>query len=113
MTSIKTIIVGAAVSTILSLGAAQAAEQTMKPIHGVSFHDVNKHAVAYFLSQSGTCKLVVTSADDAGHAPARFEAAIEAGKSKRYQLAGKSREFGCKAEAKAMSVKSLEAVAGN
>lgn len=43
-----------------------------------------------------TCKLVLTPAEEANFAPTRFEAAIEAGQSTRYQHAeGKSLEFGC------------------
>jgi len=113
MTPIKNILVAAILSFGL-LGTAQAAEQTMKPLQGVSFHSGTKHAVAYFLSASGICKLTVTSADDADFAPARIEKAIKAGKSAKYQLAeGKSLEFACQAEAQAMNVKSLEATATN
>ena len=63
MNSIKTIIIAATLST-LSLGAAQAAE-TIKPVQAASFHDGTKHAVAYFLNDNATCKLVVMQADDA------------------------------------------------
>jgi hypothetical protein len=113
MNPIKTIIAAATLS-ILSLGAAQAAEQTIKPMQGASFHAGTKHAVAYFLSEDRTCKLVLTLADDADYAPIRYEAALDPGKSTRYPLVeGTSLEFACEAGAQAMTIKSLEAVAGN
>jgi hypothetical protein len=114
MTSIKNIFVAALLFSAGLFGTAQAAEQTIKPLQGVSFHAGTKHAVAYFLSENRTCKLVLTSADDANFEPARYEAAIDAGKSTNYPLVeGKSIEFACQAEAQAMNVKSLETVAGN
>jgi len=113
MTMIKNILAASILSASL-FGTAQAAEQTIKPLQGVSFHSGTKHAVAYFLSQGHTCKLVVTAADDANFAPTRREAAIEGGTSTKYELAqGKSLEFTCQAEARAMTVKSLTTVAGN
>ena len=112
MTSIKTIIVAATLST-LSLGAAQAAE-TVKPLQGINFHAGTKHAASYYLNDNGTCKLVVTLADDANYEPTRFEAAIADGSSTHYQLAeGKSLEFGCRDHAQLMTVSTLEAIATN
>ena len=113
MNSIKNIIATAAVAiTISGCSNAHAAETTIKPLQGISFHAGTKHVVGYFLSDNGSCKLVITAADDANFAPTRSEAAIEAGKWTHYELSvGKSLEFGCQAEAQAMSVKSLEAIA--
>jgi hypothetical protein len=113
----KNIIIAAALSAALSvahLAGAQAADgaQTMKPMQGVSFHGGSKHAVGYFLSDSSTCKLVLTLADDANYAPIRFETAIAAGKSTSYQLAeGKSLEFACQADGQAMKINALETFA--
>jgi hypothetical protein len=110
---IKNIVVAAILSVGL-IATAQAAEQTIRPLQGVSFHAGTKHAVAYFLSEGRTCNLVVTSIDDANYAPTRREAAVESGTSTTFQLAeGKSLEFGCQSEAHAMTVKSLAAVAGH
>ena len=110
MNPIKTIIVAATASIILSF-AAQAAEQTFKPLQGVSFHSGTRHAVAYFLHQNATCKLVLTIADDAIDAPWRFEAAIADGSSKQYGLAnGKQLVFGCRDGAQAMTVNTLTTV---
>jgi hypothetical protein len=110
---IKNIVVAAILSVGL-IATAQAAEQTIRPLQGVSFHAGTKHAVAYFLSEGRTCNLVVTSIDDANFVPVRHEATIAPGKSTTYHLAeGKSLEFGCRSEARAMTVKSLAAVAGN
>ena len=84
MNTIAKIIVAAAAG-ILAVGHAQAGEQTMKPLQGWSFHAGSKHAVAYFQAESRNCQLVVTSSDDASYAPARYEAAVETGKSTSYQ----------------------------
>jgi hypothetical protein len=120
MNSMKSITLAAALSAVLSvahLGAAQA--QTIKPVQGVSFHVGTKHAVSYFLDENGRCKLVLTvaeepSGDVSNFEATRFEAAIEAGKSTRYQMAeGLSLEFTCQDQAQAMNIKSLETVAGN
>jgi hypothetical protein len=116
MNSIKNVIVVSGVAaalTLASLGAAKASK-TMKPLQGISFHVGTKHAVGYFLTYNGSCKLVLTRADDENFAPTRFEAAIEDGQSTRYQLAeGKSLEFGCQAGGQHISVNSLETTAGN
>jgi hypothetical protein len=107
------IIAAIAVSAALAAGA-QAHEQTMKPLQGVSFHVGSKHAVGYFLNDSNTCKLVLTLADDTNYAPTRFEASIADGSSTHYELAeGKSLEFGCHDHAQVMKVNALEAVATN
>lgn len=118
MTPIKNILVAAILSVGL-FGTAQAAEQTMKPLQGVSFHAGTKHAVAYFFDENSRCKLILTVAEEPkGDVPnfeaTRLEATIAAGKVTRYKLAeGKSLEFTCQAEAKAMNVQTLETVAGN
>jgi hypothetical protein len=113
MTSIK-YIAAIAIFATLSLATAAQASETLKPMQGVSFHAGSKHAVGYFLNESESCKLVLTLADDANYAPTRFETAIEAGKSTRYQLAeGKSLEFACQAGAQAMIVNPLETSAAN
>ena len=110
MNAITKILVAVILSTI-SIAAAQA-DQTMKPLQGLSFHAGTKHAVGYFLTDKSTCQLVLTLADDANYAPTRFETAIEAGKSTRYQLAeGKSLEFAC--QGPTLNVKSLETSAAN
>jgi hypothetical protein len=75
---------------------------------------LHEHASAYFLKNSGACQVVVTIADDAHYAPSRFEAAIESGRTSRYQLAeGKALEFACRAGAQELAVTSLETTAGN
>lgn len=119
MNPTKNIMIAAALTAILSvatLGCAQAADgaETMRPLQGVSFHAGTKHAVGYFLNDNSTCKLVLTLADEANFAPTRFEAAIETGRSTRYQLAeGKSLEFGCQTGGQEITVTSLETTAGN
>jgi hypothetical protein len=113
------IAIAATLSAILSiagLGTAHAADgaQTMKPLQGVSFHAGTKHVAAYFLNDNAACKLVLTMADEGHFAPSRFEAAIETGRSTRYQLAeGKTLEFACRAGAQELAVTSLQATASN
>jgi hypothetical protein len=118
MTSTKNILVAALLSLGL-LGTAQASEQTMKPMQGVSFHAGTTHAVAYYTGENRLCKLVLTVAEEpkgdvATFEATRFEASLAAGRSTRYTLAkGKSLEFTCQTAAKTMNVKMLDAVAAN
>jgi hypothetical protein len=112
MYSIKNIIAVIVLSTGLSV-AAQAAE-TVKPLQGVSIHTEMKDAVAYYLADKGTCKVVVTLADKTAYAPTRFEKAVEAHKSALYQVdGGKALEFACLEDAQAMTVNLLATVAAN
>ena len=121
MNSLMKIIAGAAFAVVLSLSmsaAAQAADaMTMKPLQALSFHVAKKHAVAYFLSHNGACKLVVTvaeapNADDVSRFVAtRFEAAVTSGKATRFDASvGKTLEFACQADTLAMTVKSVEQI---
>jgi len=111
MTTIQNILVASVLSASL-FGTAHAAEQTMKPLQGVSLHSGSKHAVAYFLSESNSCNLVVTSIDDADSHPTRQQAALEAGYAARYQLTeGKSFEFAC--DGPTMTVRPLQGMATN
>ena len=108
MNSIKTIIVALTLSA-LSAGYAQA--ETLKPLQGVSFHAGSKDAVAYFLSENRTCKLVLTMADGAAQ-PTQFETAIAAGESINYELnEGNLLAFACQEDALAMTIKSESAIA--
>ncbi len=109
MNSIKTIIVAAALSAFA--GYAQAGE-TLKPLQGVSFHTETKDAVAYYLADKGTCKVVVTLTDKASYAPARFEEAVEPGKPSLRQLDdAKGLEFACAPDARALSINVIETLA--
>jgi len=126
MNSTKNTAIATALTAILSLSAfaAQVADaspqrvMTMKPLQGVSFDVGTQHAVSYFLSEDGTCKLVVTL----GAAPnwdevasltvTRFEAAVPARKGARFRsVEGKIIQFACHAGAKSMSVEGMEQVA--
>ena len=110
MNTIRTIIVAAALSTLS--GYAHAAE-TVKPLQGASFHAGSTDAVAYFLGESRTCKLVLTIADKDTQ-PTRFEAAISGGESTSYKLTeGKSLEFACQADAQAMTIGMAATIAAN
>jgi hypothetical protein len=111
MTSIKTILAAAVLSASL-FATAEASE--IKPLQGVSFHAGTKHAVAYFLNENGTCKLVVTSADDANFAPVRIETAVAPHSSNLQRLTeGKAIEFTCEDGARSMMVKEQETTAAN
>jgi hypothetical protein len=114
MNTIKNIIVAATLSvlSVAHIEAARAAD-TIKPLQGISFHVGNKDAVAYFLAEGGSCKLVLTMAEDVSQ-PTRFEVAIATGQSTHYELTqGKSLEFACQADGQAMEVNSLPTLAGN
>ena len=114
MNSITKIILTAAASTTLTFSAHAESTQTMKPMHGATFHAGTKHASVYFLNDNATCKLVVMQADDANYAPTRFEAAIADGASKQYPFAdGKLLEFACQDRGQAMTINTLDDVATN
>ena len=108
MNSLKTIIVAAALSALS--GYAQA--ENLKPLQGVSFHTETKDAAAYYLADKGNCKVVLTVTDKFAYAPARFEQVVEAQKSALHQIDdGKVLEFACHADAQAMTINMLTAIA--
>ena len=108
MNSLKTIIIAAALSALS--GYAQA--ESVKPLQGVSFHTETKDAVAYYLADKGTCKVVLMLTDKTAYAPTRFEEAVEANNSILHQIDdGKALEFGCQADAQAMTINMLATVA--
>jgi hypothetical protein len=122
MTFSKNIISAVALWGIIFAGHAGASvagdtNRTFKPLQGLSFDAGNKHGVGYFLSNSNTCKLVLTLADSAnqddqqGFTAARYEAAVPAGQNTRYTSEGHTFEFGCQASAEAMTFKVLSTVA--
>jgi hypothetical protein len=97
---------------------ADGSPMTMKPNHGVSFDVGAKRAVAYFLSESGTCQLVLTLANKpswggvTSFTATRFEAAVPALKETQFRSTeGKVIEFECHADAKKMSVKTVDQIA--
>ncbi len=109
MNSIKTIIAAIALSTGLSIAAHA---ETVKPLQGISFHTETKDAVAYYLAEKGTCKVVVTLTDKAVYEPTRFEEAVEAGKGLVRQIdEGNGLQFACQADARAMTINLLTTVA--
>lgn len=125
MNSTKIIAIAAAFATISSFAGlkAQAAESapelTMKPLGGVSFDVGSKRAVSYFLSEKGTCKLVLTIADTPNLdgmptlTATRFEASVPAVGTTRYDaVGGEAVEFACHEGAQSMSVRLSERVAG-
>jgi hypothetical protein len=113
MTSITKILIALAASLTLSF-AAQAYEQTLKPMQGASFNAGTKHAAVYFLTNAATCQLVVTAADDADYAPSRLETSIAAGAFADYPLsASKTLRFGCAARGESLTIRALETFAAN
>ena len=112
MNAIKTLVVAAALSVLgFASGSAQAAE-TLKPLQGVSFHTETKDAVAYYLADKGTCKVVVTITDKASFAPTRFEEGVEARNSALLQIdEGNSLQFACQGDAQSLTINMLTRVA--
>ena len=115
MNSVMKIIAGTAFAAVLSLSTAAATQAavalTMKPLQALSFDVETKHAVAYFLSDNGACRLVLVLAEPpnadylTNFVTTRFEAAIAAGKTTRFDVTtAKSLDFACHAGAQAMSV---------
>jgi hypothetical protein len=127
MSLLKKIFAGTAFAAVFALSSAmstQAADSahilTMKPLQALTFDVETKHAVSYFLSDNGTCKLVLTLAeapnpDRVPHFIAtRYEAAIGAGNKTQFNTAeGKSLDFACQAGAQVMSVTGLDQVASS
>ena len=123
MNSLKKIIAGTGFAAVLSLSTAAATQaadvMTMKPLQALSFDVTTKHAVAYFLSDNGACKLVLTvgeaaNPDESKFVATRFEDAIAAGTTTRFDVTtNKSLDFACLADAQSMSVTGLEQVASS
>ena len=110
MNSGKTIIIASALS-VLSFGATAQAG-TVKPLQAASFHTATMDAVAYFLAEKGTCKVVVTVTNKSSFDPSRVEQAVNPGKPSVQHLDDASAlEFACSPEAQALSINVLEAVA--
>jgi len=111
--SITAIAASAAALALTQAFAIQAdnAASVMKiePMQAISFDAGEQHAVTYFLSQNGECRLVVTLSGEpgttAGFTATRFEATIEAGKTTRYVSEnGGSIDFDCEPTARTVSV---------
>ncbi len=114
MNSITNIFAAAAVSIILSFRRPGRRGPHHEAPAGRQLPCRHEHASGYFLKDNSACQLVVTAADEGHFAPSRFEAAIETGRSTRYQLAeGKTLEFACRADAQELAVTSLETTAAN
>lgn len=123
MTLNKAIISAAALSGIIfsshsgtSMAGDASAIQTFKPLQSVTIDAGQKHGIGYFLSESDTCKLVLTLTDKQEEprdlTVTRFEAAVPAGRNTRYTSEeGRSFEFGCQVHADAMTFKPLNSVA--
>jgi hypothetical protein len=115
----------AGVATVLALSvlaaAGNAAAQSavnFKPNQGVSLHLGAKHAVGYFLTDSGVCQLTLVVGDEIkgdelpATVSARFRATIEAGKAARFDTgSGTELQFTCTPGAVAMTVEPLNQVA--
>lgn len=112
--------VGLAAVLVLSAtaGAISAQADSFKPLQGVSLHMGAKHAVGYFVADSGNCQLTLVVGDEIqdGALPetgsARFRAAVGAGKTARIDTGnGSELEFRCAPGATAMTVETLKQVA--
>ncbi|MGQ0672476.1 MAG: hypothetical protein ACT4N2_06290 [Hyphomicrobium sp.] len=121
MTTISTFRTLAAAAALVSgAGLASANEAPalgiMKPSHGISFDIGASRGVSYFQAVNGTCKLVLTMAGEPDWSAAssfkvtRFEAAVPAGGSTRYQAEGQALEFSCQPGAATMSAKAVSRV---
>jgi hypothetical protein len=98
--------------------AADEAQRTFKPLHGVSLHIGSKHAVGYFEPADGVCELtLVVGEEPTGEeiravTPARFRASVKAGQHVRFDTGeGKELAFYCGPAASAMSVETMQQTA--
>ena len=108
-----------ALSVLAAAGSAAAqGAVNFKPKEGVSLHLGAKHAVGYFLTENGGCQLTLVVGDEIkgdevpATASARFRAAVEAGKTARFDTgSGTELQFTCTPGAVAMTVEQLNQVA--
>lgn len=113
---------GAGLAAVLVLssaaGALSAQAESFKPLQGVSLHMGTKHAVGYYVADSGVCQLTLVVGDEIQEdalpvtGSARFRAAVGAGKTARIDTGnGRELEFRCAPGATAMTVETLKQVA--
>jgi hypothetical protein len=121
MTNTKKIITAVAFASIAfaaHAGTSAASESqisTFKPYQAHRFDVGQKHAVGYFYDAVGTCRLILTLADnmvaEQSFTATRHETSVPAGRAIRYTSDGHTFEFGCAAHAEAMTFKTLSTVA--
>jgi len=111
---------GLAAVLVLStaVGSVSAQAESFKPLQGVSLHMGAKHAVGYYVADSGVCQLTLVVGDEIKEdalpatGSARFRAAVGAGKTARIDTGnGTELEFRCAPGATAMTVETLKQVA--
>lgn len=113
---------GAGLAAVLVLstavGGLSAKADSFKPLQGVSLHLGAKHAVGYFVADSGVCHLTLVVGDEIQEealpetTSARFRAAVGSGKTARFDTgSGSELEFRCAPDATAMTVTTLKQVA--
>jgi hypothetical protein len=109
-----------ALSALAAAGTAVSEEGAVsfKPLAGVSLHLGSKHAIGYFVETEGVCQLTLVVGEEPrgdeipAVTPARFSAAIEAGRTARFDTGeGTQLQFSCAPSATAMTVESLRQVA--
>jgi len=109
-----------ALSALAGAGTAMSEEGAIsfKPLAGVSLHLGSKHAIGYFQQADGVCQLTLVVGEEPrgdeipAVTPARFSAAIEAGRNARFDTGGGTQlRFSCAPSAAAMTVKTLHQVA--
>ncbi len=109
-----------ALTTLAGAGAAVSgdAPTTFKPLAGVSLHLGSKHAIGYYQKADSVCQLtLVVGEEPRGEVipevvPARFTAAIEAGKHAQFDTgSGTVLQFACAPGATAMTVQPLKQTA--
>lgn len=123
---LSAILRSAGVAAVLALsalaGAGNAAAEEFiqfKPLQGVSLHLGPKHAVGYYVADHGVCHLTLVVGDEIREddvlpatASARFRAAVDSGKTARFDTGtGTELQFTCGPAAAAMSVMPLKQVA--
>lgn len=97
--------------------AAEEAQKTFKPLHGVSVHVGSKHAVGYFEPVDGVCELTLVVGEEPTEeipaiTPARFRAAVKGGEHVRFDTGeGKELAFYCAPTAGTMSVETMQQTA--
>lgn len=106
--------------TALSVQGATASEaqNTFKPLHGISLHVGSKHAVGYFVPTNGVCELTLVVGEEPAEdgiiavQPTRFRAKVKAGQHVRFDTGeGKELAFHCTQSATRMTVQTMQQTA--
>ena len=114
---LKTTVIALLVGSV-PVAASDTSKISFKPLHAISMHLGSKHAVGYFQTENGVCRLTLVVGEELkgdellAMTPARFSTSVVAGQNVRFDAGqGRAVEFHCAAGALTMSIQSLSQTA--